>query len=483
MRLFLNGWTDKDCGFYDVVLKLQEAGHKIIYWTVFNKFEGIDISKFPDTVFHDSRDALEAKPALGVDASKFLPVSAELIKEFYETEIAVLTMMNKKYERFSTDERKHLYYSMLSYWLGVLKQYQPDAIIFQGIPHTVFDFISYNVAKKLNIKTLFFKLTTLDDRLFLLVDYEIYPSALEDWKNPSKNYRLEDLSENIRKIYLKYKEDKFDTPRIFPGYIQYIQRIIGNNAGGSLIWKNINIGLNSLRNLTFFEKLFLYARKRFKQNLKKEYLSVQSPVSWNKKFIYFTLTYQPECSTSPQGGVFVDQILAIETLSSVLPEGWEIYVKEHPIQWLLRGLIYFSYRYQGYYKKIASLKNVKIIPMKTNSFELIRNCVAVANVTGSSAIEAALRLKPALIFGYEWYQNCPGIFQVNGPEDCRRALEQIKQGITLTETQLINYFALVDRHTLCGYNAADQRVYSAISREENARNICQALLSELGKNS
>lgn len=483
MRIFLNGWTDKDNGFYDVAVRLKEAGHQIVYWSAFNILKDVDRSEFPGAILHDSFDALQLKPAWGVKASDFLPVSAELAREFYETEIVVLTMMNKKYERLSVDERKHIYYHFLSYWIGILKQYKPEAVIFQMLPHTVFDFIIYNAAKKLNIKTLFFKLTTLGDRIFLLSDYKIFPSLLGEWRNSLTDFKLEDLSEDFRKIYLTHKKDR-DEDQKMHYHVRYVKEALKNYSNWNLIWKKITVILNSLLDLSFFKKASQFIKKQFLSNLKKEYLSVQSPVDWGRKFIYATLAYQPECSTSPQGDIFVDQLLMIETLSSVLPEGWMIYVKEHPYQWLPRGLTYFSYRYAGYYKKIAALKNVKLIPVETDSFELIRNCVAVANVTGSSAIEAVFRLKPALIFGYEWYQNCPGIFQVNGPEDCCRALEQIKNGAAPTEAQLINYLVLLDRCTLLGVIDPSSRAGAPLSVEERIeyiQNLTEALLSELNK--
>mgnify|MGYP001599792972 CR=1 FL=1 len=478
MRLFLIGWTDKDSGFYDVAVKLKESGHQIVYWSAFNIFKDIKESEFSGTIFHDSFDALGAKPAHGVDISGFLPVSMELVREFYETEVAVLTMMNKKYERFSIDERKHIYYSLLSYWFGALKKYKPDAVIFQLLPHTVFDFIIYNIAKKLKIKTLFFKLTTLGDRLFLLDDYKVYPSLLGDWRKLSKDFRLEDLSGDIREIYLRHKKGKDDDQGANP-HVQYIHNTLSAYSNWNLIWKKIKVFFNSLLDLSVLRKIPQFIKKRFSSNLKTEYLNVQSPVDWNKKFIYATLAYQPECSTSPQGDIFVDQILMLETLSSVLPNDWVIYVKEHPVQWLPRGLNYFSYRYKGYYRKIAGLKNVKLVPVETSSFELIRNCVAVANVTGSSAFEAVLRLKPALIFGYEWYQDCPGIFRVSSSEDCRRTFERIKNGATHTDAQLINYLALVGRCTFRGYIDPSTRIDSPVSSKENAENLTRALLRKL----
>ena len=103
----------------------------------------------------------------------------------------------------------------------------------------------------------------------------------------------------------------------------------------------------------------------------------------------------------------------------------------------------------------------------------------MANVTGSSSLEAVLRFKPVLMFGYEWSQNCPGVFRVSSPGDCRRAFEQIKNGAIHTEEQLINYFTLVGRCTFQGYVDPACQVDSFLSNKENTENLSQALLREL----
>ena len=51
-------------------------------------------------------------------------------------------------------------------------------------------------------------------------------------------------------------------------------------------------------------------------NLLKYYKKNEERPSLKKRYIYFTMHYQPELSTSPLGGVFVDQILACEILAS-----------------------------------------------------------------------------------------------------------------------------------------------------------------------
>ena len=121
--------------------------------------------------------------------------------------------------------------------------------------------------------------------------------------------------------------------------------------------------------------------------------------------------------------------MAVETLSYCLPKDWFIYVKENPFQWKPRGAIYFSYRYEGYYEAMSRLKNVRLVPVDTDTYTLIENAKAVASVAGTAPYgEGLFRGKPGIIFGYPWYRNCHGIFKVNNVASCLEALNKIKDG-------------------------------------------------------
>src|SRR3989338_4564841 len=186
-------------------------------------------------------------------------------------------------------------------------------------------------------------------------------------------------------------------------------------------------------------KFFSYFKKKVSQNIKKEYCEVESIPDFSKPFVYFPLNYQPECTTSPQGDIFVDLILAIEMLAAALHEGWLIYVKEHPTQFLMRGINYSSSRFEGYYERIARIKNVYLVPAETNSYELINKSKLVASVTGTAVWEAALRLKPAMIFGHPWYQNFPFLFRVNSVESCKESFAKILKGFSISPQAGINF--------------------------------------------
>lgn len=489
MKLILV-WTEKGIEMKRLMTALEKGGHEIVYWV---GYEGCDEFKSPGTIFHSYRDAIEVKPAPGVDVVGFLPPNKELLEKLYETESLTLTMLNLFRSKDSVSERKHHYYRMVWYWLGVLRKYQPDVVVLSYIPHYAYDFVIYSIAKLLGIKVLTFIDTRIPGRLLPLKD--IWKGS--DWLqkelelNRGKNFSVNDLAEDIRKYYLKTTNKDFNE---MPGNLRFLK-----NKHSLLNRLFSSKAKESIKDGTIFRKVFgllwrmwwngdfrILAKKFVLQisylvrdNLKKEYQRCQQAPDWSKKFIYVPLQVQPECSTSPQGGVFVDQILMLETLSAALPENWLIYVKEHPIQWLRFRLEFSGYKYQGYYKQISKIKNVKIVPIETSSYKLNNESQAVATITGAAGWEATLWSKPALIFGYPWYLDCPTVFKVKDVESCRRALEKIKNGFKVESQQTINYLKSFDDATIRAYIAPSAGEGSDLSKAESMNNITNFLLKAL----
>lgn len=471
MRLFIFGFGEEKLGLHNIISQLQKQSHEICYWVYTKELSGVDQSQFPSTIFHYDSDALQGIPATGVDVSEFSPITHEQFNEFYKTELVVLTMMNKKYERLSIDERKHFYYHLLEYWNGVITKYRPDAIIFITIPHTVYDFIAYSLAKKYGIKTLMIEDTIVYNRCLLHFDYTVSPLELNTYPKAS----LSDLSLDLREYY-RFQRGEIPNTKYIASTQIYMKNWKDMYSGFGLFFIKFKVLFLSLRKHAFLKKIYLFFKNRLGENIKKEYASVQSEIDFSKKFIYIPLGYQPERTTCPHGGIFVDQILMIEFLSAALPSDWVIYVKEHPAQWLPRGLGFFSYRYRGYYKTIAQIPKVKIIPVATDSHALIHASQAVAVVTGTAAWEAIIRSKPALVFGYIWFQDVPGIFKIRDFSSCQGAFEKINQGYVVNQEDVINYLAHFDKNSFHGYIQDYAIKVSELTQEENINNISQALL-------
>ena len=121
MKTFLF-WPDHREEYIEVAEDLQRKGNDIIYWVCSSGYEQRLQGRFPKTVFHRERDALEGRPAKNFEEKNFPPANRNLIEKFHGTESVVLSMMNKHFDTTCTDERKHIYYQILGYWDGIFKK-------------------------------------------------------------------------------------------------------------------------------------------------------------------------------------------------------------------------------------------------------------------------------------------------------------------------------------------------------------------------
>ena len=170
----------------------------------------------------------------------------------------------------------------------------------------------------------------------------------------------------------------------------------------------------------------------------------------------------------------------LEILSASLPDGWIAYVTEHPVQWWRRGINYTPYRPRGFYKKIANLGNVVLVPIETNNYELTDHAQAVVTVTGTPGWEAVVKGKPAVIFGYPWYMDCPSVLRASDVESCRAALRKVASGeFQISQQDVINYLKSLDDASYHIYIDDPEEKISQYAKQERSNNMIQAILAEL----
>lgn len=123
----------------------------------------------------------------------------------------------------------------------------------------------------------------------------------------------------------------------------------------------------------------------------------------DEKYIYMPLHQIPESSTYISAPMYVNEISLIETISKLLPISWKLYVKEHQSMIGKRNL--------EFYKKIKTLHNVKIV--QSNLYKdpkpWIEKSIGVITITGTTAFEASMLNKPAIVFGEAFYNVISGI--------------------------------------------------------------------------
>jgi hypothetical protein len=337
--------------------------------------------------------------------------------------------------------RRGLYYAELHevinefslayhYFSYVLKNQKIDLVLFANIPHEGPDFVLYEVAKLNGIKTLICYQTLFDDKF-------LFSATIEDFGR-------------FEKIPSLFGGDKIVLEH---GHCQYLFYMKGftdleNQGPESFFRKTLHMCRSCFARFLFFLKNpWRPLKARIKgilitnaeYNLQKSYLhqikqytlskgALDSLIDSQENIVYFPLHLQPELSTSVLGGVFQDQIYAIETLSSLLGNGWVILVKENPKQT-------FFQRRDSFFKRLNSLNNVYLVDKTYSTYRLIEKSRFVATISGTAGWEAIKGGGKCLVFGKTWYSGLPGCYTYGGDFDLKSFLGSIEEKVLFEEFQ------------------------------------------------
>ncbi|HDL53420.1 MAG TPA: hypothetical protein ENH32_05545, partial [Proteobacteria bacterium] len=139
-------------------------------------------------------------------------------------------------------------------------------------------------------------------------------------------------------------------------------------------------------------------------------------VDLNVPFVYFPLHLQPELTTSSLGGEFADQLSAIERLRVLIPDNWEIYVKENPKQ---------KYRQRGmyFYTRLARIPGTTLLSRNIDTYSLIEKAKFTAVISGSAGWETICGGKSVLVFGRPWYLSLPGVVRYREGVELKEIME------------------------------------------------------------
>jgi len=413
--------------------------------------------------------------------SKQTSIEAKDLALLSGNEPSIFNFLQRTYPHRALPELERYYHLLFRYSKWLLEKCRPDVIIFRITPnmpplHTIL----YHFARARGIKTIIFCDTWVSKRVVAMNDFV---SGVSELKNAIPNRVTVSASELPADLQEYYKTQSQDSKTGEPVYMSHI--IQGYNFFGRVaaffktlgrVWQ---LGLFRKMWRTLVGHTVFWFRSRLSKELPRAYQRLASEVDFSEPFVYFPLHLQPEFSTNPLGGYFRDQLLALEILAASLPKGWQIYVKEHPTQWLVGGTRHNPYRPKDYYHQMARFPSVHLIPTTTNSFKLIRHSRAVAVISGTAGWEAVLRGKPSLVFGHPWFQHAPGIFRVADVFSCKEALGKIESGYTPDPQSILGFLGKLDEISFKGCMDLGYRVnpkYFTVPSKEQATGMLKGIL-------
>jgi hypothetical protein len=429
-----------------------------------------------------------------VDWNTVSPLDETLLDRLAHCEATVMRMMDRNdiWAPLSYAQRKMLYLRHVRYWSDCLERNRINLALFSGIPHGSFDYIAYALCKLKGIPTPLFSCPSLlIDTVFLSQNIDDpapvlearYRALCQEVPPLSRSQVL--LADWIERHYKKMTDFQRDqTPFYMKDPIwekpfgRDLERISAKVARvaktpGLLLKKGLNPSY-------WWDRIAFDKDRRQQDRLFQEiidfYNNHANEVDLGRKFIYVPLHLQPECTTTPMGGAFVEQQLMVQLLAAAVPDDVLVYVKEHPMQDKY-GVVSRS---ESYYQDLLDIPNVRLVPRDTSTYALMTNCVAVSTATGAAGWEGLFRRKPYLMFGHHVYQYAPGVLRVSDLESCRRAMEMVfREGYLPEINDLRLFLKAIEETAIRGFSLYSRREVTEISDEENVANLTASLLREI----
>ena len=322
-----------------------------------------------------------------ISKENFSGINQDIYDKVYQKAFPVFLDMfarNPSQYAITHQEAVNIYNYYFDYCSKLLHDNKIELMIFHMLPHFGSDYLLSIIAEYMNIKMILTYQSLIPNRFHYVTsldDFGAFQTVKITFDHPSINidFNTKKVQFYMKNIDLKYKSCNYN---LLNRIRQYLFR--------------------SLRSMTPLGIIKSYCNcLAFKSYYKSMALN---KVDFNTKYIYFPLQMQPEMTTSTLGGIFTDQILALEKLSTIIPNDWLIYVKENPKQ--LEG-----HRGKYFFERLKLLPKARYISKEINSFDLIDNCQFVSTITGTAGWEAIISNKVCLIFGQAWYQNFNGIIK------------------------------------------------------------------------
>ena len=178
--------------------------------------------------------------------------------------------------------------------------------------------------------------------------------------------------------------------------------------------------------------------------------------------------------------MFDDQLKILDLLSKTIPQNWEIYVREHPSQFISANARYGEkYRSVRFYQEIKKTPRTRIISLECDHFNLIDNAKASISITGTSGWESILRGVPSINFGYSWYRFCEGSFYVDNSKSLLEVINTISNGYSIDDRKVKAFVHTIQMNSYNTFLGNFLRNNESVSEQEIGKKHAEAIQSIL----
>lgn len=312
----------------------------------------------------------------------------------------------------------------------ILDDFQPDIIIDTDcaeLGRTVLAEIAYNRA--IPYLTLEYPRFELYKTISFQAGYGVDEYFVREYERAC-NLSKEELKEEIEyinrfreKTKIMSKEYAGDITSSYDvmGMIPLLKRMFGVISyffNQDYIAKNISLKkMNPIlypNSIEYLKYYWNYYRRRNKLLRSNKYFYIPKKA---EKYVYMPLHLIPESSTFTKAPFYINELDIISAVSKALPIGWKLYVKEHQAM--------IGEREEWFYEAVNRIPNVAMVQINyyKDPKPWIENSQGVVTITGTSAYEAALMGKRALVFGDVMFGQIEGVTRVKSFEELPQLLK------------------------------------------------------------
>ena len=387
------------------------------------------------------------------------PFDEAFLNHIHANFYTLMSMMNRmdafsKRPNISAEEKRAHIYKHFAYWYTVVSQDIPDAFITSNVPHDVYDYILFLTLQFFGkTKFQYFYQSNFIDVIIPYNSNDFSSDELGEVFRGTTDTTLGTIGQVEWDKQINKVQPFYMTQKIVTG-MPLKQRLLNVLQGKRNIFEILVNKKNALR--------YKLASKK----LRKRYNKLCCIPDLGKNYIYFPMHYQPELTSCPLGGHYTDQWLIIQMLDALLPEGYYLYVKEHPKQEA-------AGRYKDYYQDILKYtKRTVLVDTTVASSKLLESCKAVVSITGTAGWEALFQLKPVLLFGRNFYEYANGVFRIRNEQDCKEVLEKIISGqVELNLDDVKRFMIAAEKFGIPGFIDPVYECASTMTMEESNKNL------------
>ena len=348
-------------------------------------------------------------------------------------------------------------------------EFKPDAVLTDGVACTM-SYIQYAVAKKRGLPFLALSSSRITGRFYIIHSHLERYDQVEALYAEYKRNGLPPALRAKAEVFLRHFKETRDKPKYFSQWAQppgidakSLRELLSLTYRYYVLERGNYILVSPLRaiagRIERLVKTFVLDRRHFEQPRPGD------------RFVFFPLHYQPESSTLIWAPYYVDQIAAVENIAKTLPIDHVLYVKEHKASLGRRPL--------GYYQRLRSIPNVRLIDPYCDSHDLIRECSAVCVLTSTVGWEAVLYEKPVVSLGDAFFNAFDLVQHVRSLADLPLAFHKAITQFTPDRELLLKFIAA----NLEGLYEGDADYMPGVSsrriESERIRRLSDVVASEL----